>query len=384
MATSSSPSLPTTTKAWTYSARGLPRSALSLTPSHPLPPFPPSPTPSEEWLLIHISYAALNPGEVINMALVPTLMRSAPARTATVPGADFTGVVLDVWTPTSSSPSTPTPDTVESRFQKNDPVIGFITFSHALSTGVGALQEYIVLPAKYVVKLPEGKNLKEAAGLLLTGCTALQQVEETSLKPGQRVLVNGASGGIGTAAVQIARAAVGREGVVVGVCSGRNAAVVKGLGVDEVIDYTQYKDLAGELTRRYGGEKFDVILDAYGSQPLLNYCAGFLKEEGVYDAAGAAYDGYGFWPLFMAGMVLLWNKVRPQSAWLGGTGRKYVAVSMMDPGVELMERVAKMFGDGKLRVVVDSEWRFEEALGAYEKLIGKHACGKVVLEVGGD
>ncbi|KAK4451950.1 putative dehydrogenase, partial [Podospora aff. communis PSN243] len=296
---------PTTTKAWTHSARGPLRSVLSLNPSHPLPPFPP-PDQSQEWLLLRVAYAALNPGDIIGITLMPALIRSGPARTAAVPGFDLTGVVEDVWTPSSSQDQhAPT----QSRFQKGDRVIAFPPFDHKRTHGVGALQGLVPIPAKYAVRLPEGKSLRDGAGLMLAGCVALQQVDETGLRQGQRVLVNGASGGIGTAAVQIARETVGREGFVVAVCSGRNVEMVRGLGADEVLDYTEYKDLAEELGRRYGGEKFDVVLDTYGSQALFNGCAGFLKEEGVYDAASIGYEGYGFWALLMSGLTLLWNGV---------------------------------------------------------------------------
>ena len=85
--TDPSPS-PATTKAWTFSHGGLPRAGLSLTTSHPVPPFPPAIDPSaadEEWLLISVSHAALNPGEVVFMAVMPTLVRAPAARAATVP-----------------------------------------------------------------------------------------------------------------------------------------------------------------------------------------------------------------------------------------------------------------------------------------------------------
>lgn len=152
----------------------------------------------------------------------------------------------------------------------------------------------------------------------------------------------------------------------------------------QVIDYTEYEDLAGELTRRYGAEPFDVVLDAYGNQELFNYCAGFLKPEGVYDAASIHYEGYALWSVFKAGMTLLWNGLRPKASWLGGTGRTWIAVSMMDPGAEMMERLTKMFGEGKVRVVVDSEWPFEKVPDAYDTLISGHAKGKVIVKVGDD
>jgi len=242
---------PTTSRAWTYGPRGLPRDVLTLQANHPTPPFPPS-NPvdqNEEWLLLRVAYAALNPGDVAVMAAVPALARSGPARTAAVPGYDVTAIVLDVWTPaSSSSPSSSATTTTTtntagkttpagkatSRFNQGDEVVAFIIFDHIRTHGVGGLQEVVSIPAKYAVRLPEGKTLREGAGLLLTACTALRQFAESGVARGQRVLVNGASGGVGTAAAQVAREVVGPEGFVVGVCSGRNVEMVSGLGADEV------------------------------------------------------------------------------------------------------------------------------------------------------
>lgn len=108
---------------------------------------------------------------------------------------------------------------------------------HLLKSGQGGLQGIVALPPRYAVRIPEGKTTKDAAGLLLAGCTADVQVSEAGIKPGQRVLVIGASGGVGSMAVQMVRekvGPVGEGGWVVGVCSGKNEGMVKGLGVDEV------------------------------------------------------------------------------------------------------------------------------------------------------
>jgi len=79
--------IPPTTKAWTYSSRGAPRAVLTLNQSHPVPPFPPTlpADQSSEWLLLRVAYAALNPGDVLGMAVMPVMVRSGPARTAAVP-----------------------------------------------------------------------------------------------------------------------------------------------------------------------------------------------------------------------------------------------------------------------------------------------------------
>ncbi|GAB1314442.1 Phosphatidylinositol transfer protein (PITP) [Madurella fahalii] len=375
----------TTTKAWTFSRLGPYRQTLQLTHSHPLPDFPPKP-PSprskavpEEWLLLRVSHAALNPADLVLLTVLPFMVRGA--RTA-VPTADFTGTVLDVWWPGEGAGGGGGGGGAP-RFARGDDVVCFPGLGHALATGVGGLQGVVALPARYAVRIPpgSGKTTRDAAGLLLCGCTADMQVAAAGVGPGQRVLVVGASGGVGTMVVQMVREKVGRAGFVVGVCSGRNRAMVEGLGPDEVVDYTQYKDLPGELARRYGDQPFDNIIDAYGDQAVYKQCARYLKPEGVYDAASIHYSSYTFCDLFKSVITIGLNIIWPRSPWLGGTGRKWKVASLMEPGVEMMERVVKMFGEGKLRVAVDSEWPFEKVHDAYDVLLSGHAAGKIIVKV---
>jgi hypothetical protein len=121
-------------------------------------------------------------------------------------------------------------------------VVCIIPFGHGMATGAGALQGVLALPARWAVKLPDSpapegslqNPLRDTAGLFLAGITAYIQVKECDLQRGQKVLVVGASGGVGHMAVQLAREKVGKEGLVVGVCSGRNEELVNGLGANEV------------------------------------------------------------------------------------------------------------------------------------------------------
>lgn len=213
-----------TSKAWVYQQRGMPWEVLSLT-TRDTPTFPPlTPLPRdapepEEWVLVRVAYAGLNPGAIFQMTLVPPLVRSRDC----VADLDFTGTVIDVWQPEDKP----------GRFARGDKVSGMIPASHALPTGTGALAEVIRLPARYVVAKPASVSLGDAA-CLLPGLTARQLVNESEAKSGDRVLVNAASGGIGTMVVQMVRQVVGENGFIVGVCSGKNAEMVKGLGVDEV------------------------------------------------------------------------------------------------------------------------------------------------------
>ncbi|KAK3328290.1 hypothetical protein B0T19DRAFT_186331 [Cercophora scortea] len=378
---------PATTKAWSYTKGGFPRQALKLTTTHPLPVFPPNDTAAanEEWLLVRVSYAALNPGDILVMNVLPAALRKTKTM---VPGYDIVGTVLDVWTPPSSTQAatTTTSSTANPppRFSVGDSIIAFIVLSHMLRTGAGGLQGVVAFPARFAVPLPRGKSPREAAGLFLAACTAAQQVVEAGVGTGDRVLVFGASGGVGSMAVQIARETVGAGGTVLAVCSGRNVEMVKGLGADEVIDYTQFAKVEDELARRFGDQPFDAIVDGFGSQAVYKSCARYLKPGGIYSAAGVHASSMSVGPVLKSGLVMFANAIWPRSVWLGGTGRTWKAVSMMDPGRELMERLVGMFGEGKLRVAVDSEWPFEQVLEAYDVLVSGRARGKVIIKVNGE
>ncbi|KXX78976.1 putative quinone-oxidoreductase, chloroplastic [Madurella mycetomatis] len=368
------PSAVTTTKAWTFSRLGPYRETLQLTSSHPLPPFPPQPPllksnpKPEEWILIRVSYAALNPADLVLLSVLPFFLRSRPVA---VPAADFTGTVIDVWSPPPPTAAAGTAG--PPRFAKGDEVVCFPTIGYVLATGFGGLQGVLALPARYAVKIPPGKTKRDAAGLLLCGCTADMQVAGAGVERGQRVLVIGASGGLGSMVVQAVREKVGKEGFVVGVCSGKNKAMV--------VDYTQYKDLPGELARRYGDRPFDNIIDSFGNQTVYKQCSRYLKPEGVYHAASVHYSKYSFCHLLKSVMTIGLNIIWPRPRWLRGTGRKWKTASLMAPSVEMMERVVNMFGEGKLRVAVDSEWPFEKAHDAYDVLSSGHAAGKVIVRV---
>lgn len=113
-------------------------------------------------------------------------------------------------------------------------VLGSAPLAGMILYGRGVLAEYVVVPAENVVLKPERMGWEEAAGLPATGLAAPPVMDLARVKKRERVLVNGASGGIGISVVQMAKQAVGEEGTVVAVCSGRNKGMVKGLGADEV------------------------------------------------------------------------------------------------------------------------------------------------------
>ncbi|KAK1655188.1 hypothetical protein BDP81DRAFT_456307 [Colletotrichum phormii] len=379
-------------RAWTFTNRGTPRSVLSLV-SRPTPSLPPAPhllakakpvpgaADGNQWLLVKVAHAALNPGGHLYITKLPGAVR---AKTA-VPDWDLSGTVTDEWSPESGSGSDVVKSTV--RFSKGDRVAAFLPISYAWPTGTGALAEHIVLPARYAVPVPSHVPLRDASCVMTAGCTAAVTIRATGLKQGDRVLVNGASGGIGSLAVQMARAIVGPEGYVVGVCSGRNAEMVLGLGADEVVDYTAGRPLpvSRVLGQKFGGEgkRFDAVVDCVGVQDVYVHCAEYLKPEGVYSAVGIKPADQSVGALVKAVWQMQMNALWPRSTWLGGTGRRWAATAMMDPGKTLMEEVVAMLADGRVKAVVERELRFEEAVDGYEIVGSGRARGKVVVHVGG-
>jgi NADPH:quinone reductase-like Zn-dependent oxidoreductase len=205
-------------KAWVSHRLGSPRTSLTLKPNHPLPsPLPPTSTN----LLIHVSHAALNPADLVFLSLLPPSL--LPFRRTPIPGLDFSGTVVSAGPDATLSPGTRVCGTLSVRL---------------VATGHGSLAKYVLVPEGLVAKVPEGLGMGEAAGLGVVGQTATLAMRATEGalvdgKEGRRrkVLVNGASGGLGSMIVQLAKAEGAR---VVGVCSAGNGEFVRGMGADEV------------------------------------------------------------------------------------------------------------------------------------------------------
>ncbi|KKP05240.1 alcohol dehydrogenase [Trichoderma harzianum] len=383
----------TTSRAWTFSRRGSPSDVLSLTESRLMPAFPREPALSEEWIVVKVAFVGLNVGAIFQMTLIPAFLRNETC----IPEMDLSGVVQDVWHPHAkvndgdepnsategAGPVSPggAESNTQTRFRKGDKVMVMLPASHALPTGTGALAEYVAIPARFAVHKPTSAPFADAAGCLLTGMTAHQQIVESEIKPGDRVLINAASGGIGTLVVQMARQVVGSEGFVVGICSGRNTRLVESLGADETIDYTQYNDLPTYLASRFRSNPFDAVIDTLGHQSLYVHSPAYLVLTGTYSSVGIKPPDFSV-PNFLRAVVQMkLNEWWPVSRWLGGVGRLWRGVSMMEPTLEDRQRIADMLGGGQIRVVRDSVWSFEHVKEAYAKLGGLHASGKVLVRV---
>jgi NADPH:quinone reductase-like Zn-dependent oxidoreductase len=209
------PSPSVTMKALIHTSRGLPLSVLRLSYNLPIPRIT---NPTD--VLIKVSHASFDPGAAILMNLIPMTFRTKPS----IPETDFSGTVIA--TGKAVSPSR--------ELIPGTKVCGSAPLAGMILHGRGVLAEYVIVPAENVVLKPEGMGWEEAAGLPVVGNVALAVMDLARVKKGERVLLNGASGGIGSLVVQIAKQAVGEDGRVVALCSGRNEGMVKGLGADEV------------------------------------------------------------------------------------------------------------------------------------------------------
>lgn len=203
---------PHTMRAWTFSTAGVPEQVLSLNPSFPTPP-----QPKGSQVLVQISHAALSsPGKNL-MASVPSVLR----RNA-VPEVDFSGriVVAGANVPTKFTPGTA--------------VFGTVSKYSSIISGHGTLAEYILIGADCIAIKPSKVSFGEAACLSVLGQVAMEMIRRAQVKQNDRILINGGSGAIGTAALQIAK---DLGGYVVAICSGTKADIVKGLGADDVNDH---------------------------------------------------------------------------------------------------------------------------------------------------
>ena len=212
----------TSMRAWTFTTRGPPSEVLKLRGDFPRP------TPEQlaaHDVLIKVSHVAVFQPFALLLSILPHL-NSNPW----IPESFFSGVVEAVGSGVKDlSPG-------QAVFGSPDPK----AYLRGGTKYNGMLAEYAIVPAAQVVKKPENISFDAAVGLALDGCTALQFCDKLRLEKGDKILITGASGGLGTITVQIARIIVGKEGTIVAICSAANAELVKNLGVDEVTTKRQF------------------------------------------------------------------------------------------------------------------------------------------------
>jgi NADPH:quinone reductase-like Zn-dependent oxidoreductase len=235
------------------------------------------------------------------------------------------------------------------RFKRGDPVFGID------SNSLGAYAEYVCWPEKAALVLkPDNLSYAEAAAISFGAHTALVYLrDKAKIQKGQKILINGASGGVGTHAVQLARY-YGAE--VTGVCSTRNVEFVKSLGADHLIDYTRE-----DFTR--SDKTYDIILDTVG-RTTFSGCKAVLKPNGLYLASGGGPRELG------------------QALWTSMAGSQKVLAGPAPEHKEDLLFLKELIEAGKLKAVIDRSYPLEQIVEAHRYVDRGHKRGAVVITVG--
>ena len=237
-------------------------------------------------------------------------------------------------------------------FKPGDEVFGDIS-----ACGWGGFAEYACARENALVLKPANISFEEAAAAPMAAVTALQGLRNKGkVQPGQKVLINGASGGVGTFAVQIAKS-FGAE--VTGVCSTRNLDVVRSIGADHVIDYTQE-----DFTQN--GQRYDWIIAANGYHPISDYKRA-LSPNGTYVMTG--------------GSGAQMSQAMLQGPWISMTGSKKMSNLLAKPNKNDLAYVKDLLEARKVKPVIDSRYPLSEVPEAFRYLEAGHAKGKVVINV---
>ena len=234
------------------------------------------------------------------------------------------------------------------RFKEGDQVFGY------LGQTMGAYADYLCMPEDGVISTkPASMTYEEAATIPMGGIMALNLLRKVNIQPGQKVLVNGASGGIGSVAVQLAKNHFGAE--VTGVCGTSRLEFVKSLGADHVIDYTKE-----DFTQN--GETYDLIFDILG-RTSFSRGKSSLKENGRL-----LYASFKMKQL----LQMLWTSI---------VGDKKVVCAMSPERVADLISVKELVEDGKIKVIIDKRYPLEQAAEAHRYVEKGHKKGNVVIIV---
>jgi len=295
------------------------------------------PTPKEDEVLVEIHAASINyvdwqvlRGESFLMRLMNGLLKPKYK----ILGDDLAGRVEAVGAKVK-------------QYQPGDDVFGISNFD--------AFAEYACVPERALALKPASMTFDEAAAIPEAGITALQGLRDKGqVQPGQKVLINGASGGVGTYAVQIAKS-FGAE--VTGVCSTSKLDLVRSLGADRVIDYTQE-----DFTQT--GQHYDLILAVGGNRSIFDYKRA-LNPEGIYVCAGGS--AYQYFQATLLGPLI------------SMTGSKKLGSMLANPKHNDYVFLIQLFEAGKVLPVIDRRYPLSEVPEALRYYGAGHARGKVVI-----
>ena len=299
------------------------------------------PTAGDDEVLIRVRAAAANPldyhlmGGAYLMRLTTGLLKPKP----TIQGADLAGEVEAVGRNVK-------------RFRPGDPVFGGVRRAFA---------EYVCAPESRLAVKPVNLTFEQAAAIPVAGLTALQGLRDKGrIQPGQKVLINGAAGGVGTFAVQIAKS-FGAD--VTGVCSTRNVELVRSIGADRVIDYTR-----DDFTR--SAQRYDLLLDCVGNRPL-SACRRVMTPKATFVAVGVRPGGRWVGPLPCLLKLLV-------SSWFVSQRVVFFVASIKADDLIVLRELIEA---NKLTPIIDRRYPLSEAAEAIRYLKAGHARGKVVIAV---
>ena len=236
------------------------------------------------------------------------------------------------------------------QFQPGDEVFGDLS-----ECGFGAFAEYVCAPAEALVLKPAAVSFEQAAAVSGSAIAALQGLRDHGqVQPGQRVLVNGASGGVGSFAVQIAK---GMGAEVTAVCSTSKVDMVKSLNPDHIIDYTK-----GDVTQT--DQQYDLILDAAAYRSVFDYFP-TLTPEGTYILIGGSIAR------LLQAMLL--------SLWFSKPHHRQIKCLVAKPNQDDLNIIRDLLGGGKIVPVIDRTYRLKEVPAAIRQLEQRQVRGKVVI-----
>jgi NADPH:quinone reductase-like Zn-dependent oxidoreductase len=315
------------------------------------------PVPKEDEVLIAVRAASVNPldgltaGKPYSLRIMTGLRRPKATRL----GVDVAGVV-------AAAGRTVT------QFKPGDQVFGLCLVNpHAPGAAAwarsqGAFAEYACAPESVLAGKPGNITFEQAAAAPVAAITALQGLRDAGrVQPGQKTLINGAAGGVGTFAVQIAKC-LGAE--VTGVCSPRNADMVGSIGADRVIDYTQE-----DFTQ--GGRRYDIVFDCIGNHSL-SACRRVLTRKGVYIGAGGPGSRWLLGLLARPVAILVLSRFVSQD----------LAVFLAKPRQKDLLYIRDLMAAGRITPVIDRCYGLAEVSEAMRYQQAKHARGKVVIGLG--
>jgi NADPH:quinone reductase-like Zn-dependent oxidoreductase len=300
------------------------------------------PIPKDKQVLVKVHAASLNYGNLVLLKGEPYLARLAFGLTKPkypIPGGDIAGRIEAVGKDVK-------------QFQPGDEVFGDLS-----SCGWGGFAEYVTVPESALALKPANLSFEEAAAVPMAAVTALQAIRDKGkIRSGQKVLINGASGGVGTFAVQIAKS-FGAE--VTAVCSTRNVNNARVIGADHAIDYTR-----DDFTKRT--QRYDLILGVNGSKPISAYKR-TLHPNGIFVHVGGSGSQM-FQTMFLG-------------PWISLTGSRKMSSFLQRQNQKDLVFMKELIESGKVKPVIDRSYKLSEVPEAFRYFEEGHAQGKVVITV---